>query len=142
MLQYRKTRRKYQKLNDGDRQIAECTFCTSVRGERILQQNDTMFIVANRIAYDMFEGRRVLDHLMIIPKEHRVSLADFTDAERIDYVTLVGQYEQDGYNVYARGVNVAARSVKHQHTHLIKLSESASRIVVHTKKPYMLLDIK
>lgn len=140
MHHFRKTKRTYTKLNHGDRQVSDCGFCTSARAERIVAENDTVFIVANRVAYDVFEGYRVLEHLLAIPKAHRTSLDDFTDQERLDMMRLMGQYEREGYNVYSRGVNAAARSVAHQHTHLIKLSQKASTFVLFSQKPYLLIE--
>jgi diadenosine tetraphosphate (Ap4A) HIT family hydrolase len=89
----------------------------------------------------MFEGRRVVDHLMVIPKRHVETIAEFSDQEKIDQMTVVGEYEAQGYNVYARGVGTISRSVKHQHTHLIKLVDKKSKAVVFLQKPYVLLDI-
>ncbi|MNR44739.1 hypothetical protein D3C85_1635170 [compost metagenome] len=88
----------------------------------------------------MFEGRRVTDHVMVIPKEHRRGFGDFTPEERNDAMLLIGHYETLGYNVYARGVDSPSRSVEHQHTHLIKLQDKASKVIVYTKKPYVLID--
>ena len=140
MHHYRKTKLTYNKLNRSDKDVVDCGFCTSARNEQVIAENDTIFIVANRVSYDVFEGYRVLEHLLAIPKAHRTSLNDFTDAERLDMMRLVGQYEAEGYNVYSRGVNTAARSVAHQHTHLIKLSRQASSFMLFTKKPYLLIE--
>jgi diadenosine tetraphosphate (Ap4A) HIT family hydrolase len=89
----------------------------------------------------MFEGRRVVDHLMVIPKRHVETVAEFSDQEKIDQMTVIGEYEAKGYNVYARGVGSVTRSVRHQHTHLIKLIDKRSKAVIYLKKPYVLIDI-
>lgn len=99
-----------------------------------------MYVVPNRTKYDVFEGRRVLDHLMIIPVRHSETLADLTDKEKVDMMTIIGEYETKGYNVYARGVGSVSRSVTHQHTHLIKLEEKPMKYFVHLKKPYILFN--
>jgi diadenosine tetraphosphate (Ap4A) HIT family hydrolase len=141
MQHYRKTYKKqYLAFNAGDRASSGCTFCKEVGGAKIVQETETMFVIPNRVAYDMFEGRRVIDHLMVIPKHHRTTIRDFTDKEKIDQMTIIGQYEPDGYNVYARGVRSISRSVDHQHTHLIKLTNDKPKFIFFAEKPHILID--
>jgi len=141
MLHYRKTIQEYRTHNKADDVRSVCTFCNEVGGARITSQNETMFVLPNRVSYDMFEGRRVIEHLMVIPKRHVETLANFTQQEKLDQMTIIGEYEAKGYNVYMRGVGTISRSVKHQHTHLIKLQNRHSKAIVFVRKPYFLIDI-
>lgn len=99
-----------------------------------------MFIIANRVPYDTFEGKRVLEHLMVVPKQHHESLADLSDQEKLEMMTLLGEYETRGFNVYARGVGSSTRSVTHQHTHLLRLASRQKSFMLYAKKPYILLE--
>lgn len=139
MLHYRKTKLTYNRHRTNDQTLTVCAFC-DIANEHIVAENDTMFVIPNRVSYDMFEGRRVVDHVMVIPKLHRESTAEFTAAERSDVMLLIGEYESKGYNVYMRGVDSPSRSVKHQHTHLIKLRTKSSQFVLYAHKPYILID--
>lgn len=139
MHHYPKTKRNYTKLNQRDVSKQVCTFCTSTRDEAILAQNDSMYIVANRVAYDRFEGYAVADHLLVIPKQHRESLDEFTQEEVLDYHELASKYERLGYSIYARGFGSSTRSVAHQHTHLIKLTGKGPKILVYTARPHALI---
>ena len=139
MHHYRKTKKQYASYNAGDKASAGCTFCKEIGGSNILLENDTMFVISNRVSYDMFEGRKVIDHLMVIPKRHSESLSDFTDHEKLDQMAIVGDYESRGYNVYARGVASISRSVAHQHTHLIKLADKKPNFIFYANKPYILI---
>lgn len=144
MHHFRSKRRTYHSLNIRDkRQKRACSFplCQGDPSQPIVAENDTMYIIENRATYDIFEGRRVLDHRMVIPKRHVETLADFTDQEKLDHMAIIGQYEKDGYNVYARGVGSVSRSVKHQHTHLIKLTNTQPKGIVFIKKPYFLMHV-
>lgn len=141
MLHYRKTKIVYKKHNAADIVRNDCGFCRNETRSRVLYENKTMFVIPNRVSYDMFEGRRVIDHVMVIPKEHHESFAVFNDQEKIDAMTIIADYESRGYNVYARGVGSPSRSVKHQHTHLIKLTEKPSNLIIYARKPYLLVDI-
>jgi diadenosine tetraphosphate (Ap4A) HIT family hydrolase len=140
MHHYRKTIKTYAAHNAKDKVSSGCTFCKEVGQARVIYENDTMFIIPNRVAYDMFEGRRVLEHLMVIPKRHVETLAEFTDREKIDQMTIAGEYEAEGFNVYSRGVGSVSRSVHHQHTHLIKLVNKKSRLIIFSAKPHILID--
>jgi len=144
MYHFRSTRHIYDKLINQDKERATgCAFplCGGDSSQPITQENGTMYLVKNRTTYDIFEGRRVLDHLMVIPKRHVESLADFTEQEKIDHMDIVGQYEQLGYNVYARASGSVTRSVKHQHTHLIKLSDKLPRGILYIRRPYFLMHV-
>lgn len=101
-----------------------------------------MYVVANRVAYDMFEDRKVTEHLMVIPKKHHESIQSFSNEEKCDAMDVMGEYESKGYSVYARGYGSATRSVAHQHTHLIKLVGEPSKVIIYARKPYILLNIK
>ncbi|MCY1542530.1 hypothetical protein D9M68_782810 [compost metagenome] len=140
MYHYRKTRRTYRKLNAGDKVHTICNFCSEKVQAEALSHNDTMYVVSNRVKYDMFEGMKVIDHLMVIPKEHHETMGTFSDDEKIDAMNIISDYEARGYNVFARAVGSVARSKKHQHTHLIKLDDKPSKVIIFSQKPYILID--
>jgi hypothetical protein len=48
------------------------------------------------VPYDVFEGRGVEDHLLLIPKRHLESLADFSDQEMLDMMHTVADHEKRG----------------------------------------------
>lgn len=143
MRHYRKTYKTYSSATTKDKKRTDiCTLCNDYENSkgRIVAENGTMFLMANRVKYDMFEGQRVADHLMIMPKRHVETLADFTEAEKIDQMTILGDYEKQGYDVYARGVGNIMRSVKHQHTHLIKTVNKHAKFLLYMEKPYVVID--
>lgn len=140
MLHYSKTRRTYVKLNKGDRQHRNCAFCDDPDlKNRIIQETETMMVIPNRVSYDLFEGRKVEDHLMVLPKRHNELIVDFTEQEQLELMRLIGEYEQKGYSTYARGWGSITRSVKHQHTHLIKLENKIPTFSLFLRKPYVLI---
>jgi diadenosine tetraphosphate (Ap4A) HIT family hydrolase len=138
MYHYRKTRLTYSKHNANDVKLQECNFCRD-QSDKIVKENDTMYVIPNRVSYDMFESMRVLDHLMVIPKKHHETMATFDDNEMRDAMKIMGEYEAQGYNVYARGMGSVSRSVKHQHTHLLKLDNKPSNLVIYARKPYFMI---
>jgi hypothetical protein len=140
MYHYRKTRQIYSSFNAGDTIHDDCSFCSEQLQDEAVLDNDTMYVVPNRVKYDMFEGMKVTDHLMVIPKAHHETIQTFSDAEKLDAMNIISDYEASGYNIYARAVDSVSRSKKHQHTHLIKLDDKPSKVVIFSKKPYVLID--
>lgn len=139
MHHFPKTRKRYSSLNKASAKQGDCTFCTNARSEPTITENESMYVVANRVSYDLFEGYHVADHLMIIPKQHRLSIAEFTPQEAQDYISIAGEFEAKGYSVFARGTDSPTRSVAHQHTHLIKLKGTAPKAIIYTAKPHILI---
>lgn len=141
MNHYRKLRKKYISHAEIDLKSKEkCLFCVDEEGHEIIEETDKAFVMRNRLMYNLFDGARVLDHLMVIPKAHRESINDFTDEELVDTFRLAGKYENQGYGVYGRGKGAATRSMTHQHTHLLKLADKAANFVIYSNKPYLLFD--
>jgi diadenosine tetraphosphate (Ap4A) HIT family hydrolase len=142
MYHFRKTRETYARHNSGDKQQPTCTFCNELKkATNVIEEGKTMFVIPNRVSYDIFEGRKVTGHLMIIPKRHVESLKDFTDEEAAEFVRMSAKYESNGYNVYARAIGNISRSVLHQHTHLIKTDARRTRAIFFIRKPYFLIKL-
>jgi diadenosine tetraphosphate (Ap4A) HIT family hydrolase len=140
MYHYRKTRTTYRQHNANDKSLTACTFCSELdTSANITKDGKTMFVLPNRVSYDIFEGRRVTSHLMIIPKRHVKGFGEFTDEEMLEMMHMTAEYEKEGYNVYARGWGNVSRSVEHQHTHLIKTDDKPTRAIFFVRKPYVLV---
>lgn len=141
MHHYRSNRQSYSRLNQADKLRGDCTFCTDeTLPGRVIESSATMQVIPNRTQYDIFEGLRVNDHLLIIPKRHLETIDDFTQEEKVGMMDIIGKYEAQGYSVYARGVGSVNRSVKHQHTHLIKLRNVRPKFIFFVRRPYFLID--
>ena len=111
-------------LNPDERYIAEETACA--------------LVIDNMFPYDAWEGYKVTEHLMLIPKRHVHSLGELTKAERADIMDLYCKYETAGYNIYSRAPGSGARTHGHVHTHLIKIEGDPPRRFEYIKQPYQL----
>ena len=116
-----------------------CPFCDTATVQKSLYKNDSLYVVENITQYDLWEMHDVIHHLLIVPNRHVESLSELIDGERLALMAVAADYEQRGYNVYARGVGFITRSVRHQHTHLIKASNKTPRAALFLQKPYMLI---
>lgn len=140
MYHYRKTNLSYRKLSGVDRRRGLCPFCNNESGiDKAIYSNDLIYVIPNRTKYDIFEGREVTEHYMIIPRRHVETMDELSDDERLAIMKVASDYEKQGFNVYARGVGSITRSVKHQHTHLIKITNKPTKLYLYLKKPYFVV---
>lgn len=136
MYHYRKTRNIYASHPIP----TNCNFCDL--GEmtpQIVYESTHCFVIPNRVFYDIWELREVTDHLMVIPKEHAMSLQELMPEARLDIMNVLAKYEAEHYNIYARTPSSVSRSVVHQHTHLIKTKDDSARGALMMKKPYLFI---
>ena len=139
MHHFNKTRKKYKKQYKDE---TGCPFCEPLIGQRERIAETAHFVVVeNNVAYDLWEGHTVTEHLMVIPKKHVEKLADLSSRQKAELVNILSEYEGRGYNVYARGAKGPRRSVEHQHTHLIKIGDNGVKALLLIAKPYFLFKI-
>lgn len=144
MHHYRSTHTAYRKRNRGDTlNGTSCSLCESIEESQIIKETSTMRVVKNRIPYDVFDALRTTGrHYMIVPKRHVALISEFTEAEKLEMIHLVAEYEADGFSVYARSKTNIHRSQPHQHTHLIEVSQKEPRFMFYSAKPYLLVTTK
>jgi len=129
------------KLYQQRKQSPGCPFCDPAEIDyRLIEQTDHAYVVPNQTSYDIWEHHKVLEHLMVIPKRHVGHLGELNDTELLDVMRLIAKYEVKGYSVYARGTTSPRRSVKHQHTHLIKIDTKLPRVSLYVRKPYIMVN--
>ena len=123
----------------GDR----CEFChltpeDDLQIQRGLAPKATQWVIANAFPYEIWEDMIVADHLLVVPKRHIIGKNEFSPEEWEDYKTIIEEYEADGYADYSRPPKSKAKSVAHQHTHLIKHDESKPPVqrLTYTRNPH------
>jgi diadenosine tetraphosphate (Ap4A) HIT family hydrolase len=143
MLRKRKAHKTARRLDTGDKQSqVPCPFCAVQQPENVVHESTHMLVIKNRVPYDYFEGTAVLNHLMVVPKKHRRSLAEFTEEEMLDYVRTIAWYEAADYSIYSRGVVNKIRSVEHVHTHVLQTPHKRARFVMYLVRPYINIHLK
>ena len=118
--------------------LKRCPFCHPEDSETVYEAKN-MRVIKNAFPYQFWEFMTVTNHLMIVPNRHVESLHEFTEPERAEFINLLADYQEQGYNVYAREHANAAKSVPHQHTHLIKTTTKLASFYFYLRKPYVLL---
>lgn len=115
-----------------------CVFCVIQKGnDQYVEETKHFKVIKNIFAYSLWDGQKVVDHLMITPKKHTDSLKSMKSADKVEYVDLLEKYEKVGYNIYLRAPASVIKSVVHQHTHLIKTEGGPKKLVLHMRKPYI-----
>lgn len=118
----------------------DCDFCNfSIQSEQVVAEHVRFWLVINLFPYDMWDGMGVVEHLLLVPKRHVDSIAHFKPSESKEFVALLARYEAVGYSLYARAPQSTAKSIPHQHTHLIKMNDKKVKALLYIRKPHMLL---
>ena len=135
-MRSRRDQRRYQKYRTA-LSAAVCDFCDIREGHNQFIAETTSFkIIRNIFPYDFWDGQWVDDHLMVVPKQHTDTLKSLNPKQAVEYLKLISDYEGRGYNVYARAPGSLAKTIVHQHTHLIKGREHYRKFVLHVDRPY------
>jgi ATP adenylyltransferase len=130
-----KSRRRYNGFPKHD----GCDFCQpETNSAGIVEESEYCYVIKNRSFYTQWEMSKVIDHLMVIPKRHVLSLSHLKTEEMTDIMTVIARYEGDHYDVFARSPGSKTRSVPHQHTHLIKTDHKPARGMFSWRRPYIL----
>jgi diadenosine tetraphosphate (Ap4A) HIT family hydrolase len=102
----------------------DCVFCKINNPDSIdviIEADDDFWVVKNAFPYQVFDNIEVSDHLLVVPKKHVESLSELSQHQRGRLIKILSRYEKLGYSIMSRSPNNRAKSVAHQHTHLIKL---------------------
>lgn len=134
----RKDEKRYTSYRREVLEQGRCDFCAiTPSSEQFVAESKSFYVIRNIFPYTQWDGQGVLDHLLLIPKKHTDTIADFTRDEAVEYVGLIASYESRGYDVNSRGPASNRKSVIHQHTHFIQLDRVHQRFLFYFKKPYI-----
>lgn len=129
------TQRRYKKYVADKPADAQCEFCGLQSGDgQVLRDEDTFWVTKNIFPYTAWDSFYVDEHLMLIPKRHLDSLSGLTADELTKFSSSVAEYEDKGYSVYGRAATNGAKSIAHQHTHLIKVSNRRVKTLIFLRR--------
>lgn len=130
------THKKYR--TDTSSRGIGCTLCKDLSNE-VFEESENFFVVENIFPYSNWDAQGVVDHRMIIPKEHIKFLDDLSGEQRLEMMSHLASYEQRGYNMYKRCEQNANGSIPdHIHWHLIKLDQKKITRMSFSVDPYHL----
>lgn len=114
----------YDKYRADRAKQTDCAFCminsTKPIKNEIIEENEYFWIITNAFPYEVFDSIKATDHLMIVPKKHTETISELSKQERELLIELINKYEPQGYTFMGRAPSNTAKTVEHQHTHLIK----------------------
>jgi diadenosine tetraphosphate (Ap4A) HIT family hydrolase len=115
----------------------ECELCQLKAGDpQFVSESGSFKVIRNIFPYSIWDGQGVMEHMLILPKQHIESLDSLSPDEALEYIKLITEYERQGYDVFARAPGSFMKSVMHQHTHLIKTEGIPRRLLFLIRKPY------
>jgi len=113
-----------------------CVFCHIKKGhDQFISEHTYFIVIRNIFEYSIWDGQKVVDHLMLVPKKHTDSLGELPTGAAEEFVKIISAYEKKSYNIYARAPLSVIKSVVHQHTHLIKTVGRPKNFVFLLRKP-------
>jgi diadenosine tetraphosphate (Ap4A) HIT family hydrolase len=131
MYRSRKTSLRYDHSNPEG-----CPFCNVIQNKwTVISQTDDFFVVKNHYPYSWWDINKVVEHLLVIPKLHVISLSEMNPAKLTELMKIYASYEKEGFNVYTRAPSNIEKSVKHQHTHLIRTDNKERSLAFYLRKP-------
>lgn len=133
---YRSTKKElnYKKYKEGEK---GCYFCNP-EPKVVVKRTKNFYISKNNFPYDFWDGQKVLDHLLIISKQHSSYLNEYDTKLVKEYAKLLNKYYKLGYDIFTRTVESPSRSQTHFHSHLIKTNGKKFKSLSYTKDPYSL----
>ena len=131
-----KEEREYRRKTTEDKGSG-CPFCAMNEGHpQFVRETKHLKVVRNRRPYSLWDDQGVVDHLMIVPKQHTGKLGDLNSEAADEFIALIGDYEEKGYCFYGRALHSKVRSEPHQHTHLMKLDNKKRNLLLMARKPW------
>lgn len=117
-----------------------CAFCGfNSESPQVVREFEHFRLAHNQFGYDIWEGCKVREQYMIVPKRHLLSMNEMNRDERAEYIDLICAYESEGYSLYTRSPDNITKSVPHLHTHLLKLDKKRIDMVLYLRKPHILM---
>lgn len=120
-----------------------CAFCAiDSKDKQFISQTKHLKVIHNIFPYSIWDNQTVRDHLMVVPKDHVHTLANLGHEALLELAKVISKYEREGYCIYARPSGSVLKSIPHQHTHLLKLSNRRIKALLYMFKPSFRLVIK
>lgn len=114
-----------------------CPFC-DLQGREIVKKCKNLYLIKNIFGYDIWDRKKVTDHLMIIPKKHLTSFKELDKDSTLEHIRLIKEYSEKGYDAFTRATSSTIRTQPHFHTHLIKTKGNPLKIMNFNADPYFL----
>lgn len=135
----RKAEKQYRKLRKQQGPSADCKFCQITSGhDEFVEEGEHFKVITNRFRYSYWDEQDVDDQVMLVPKIHTESIRELPLEAATEFLDFIGKYEAKGFSIYARPPQSVTKSIAHQHTHLIKTKGKRKRLMVYSRKPFIL----
>lgn len=135
----RKAEIRYRKTLKTRAPAKVCTFCEiDENHEEFIEDGKFFKVIINLFRYTYWDEQDVVHQVMLVPKMHTESIRKLPTEAAVEFLDFIGKYEEQGYNIYARPAQSATKSIPHQHTHLIKTTGKRKKVMVYSRKPFIM----
>lgn len=134
MYRTKKSEQRYKKAKQLE---TKCPFC-NLEEDRIVSKKSNIYVIKNIYGYDIWDRRKVAEHLLIIPSKHLTSFSEINKKDSLDFMEILMEYSAEGYDIFTRATNSKTKSQPHFHTHLIKPKGKVYSSVSFNADPYLL----
>lgn len=114
---------------------AGCSFCqlanepdSKQAQEQIIERATHFFVIQNLYGYALWDGSPVEEHLLLVPNRHIDTISALDGEELAEWSQLARDYERRGYSLYARAAQNKAKSISHQHAHLVRVGDRPTHL--------------
>jgi diadenosine tetraphosphate (Ap4A) HIT family hydrolase len=130
----RKEQLSYKKWKkDG---LKSCLFCSIDKNDdQLIKETANFRVFRNNFPFSLWDTRGVIEHIMLVPKRHVNGISKLNSDESAEFIKIIKSYDRLGFNVYSRTADSSAKSIEHQHTHLIKLDNKSKKLIFFLRKP-------
>lgn len=133
---YRTRRSELRYIKDRKLQN-DCALC-NLPNEQIIGIHNDFLVIKNIYGYDIWDRRKVIDHLMIVSKSHASDFNGLHKKSLKEYLKLLIEYSLSGYDLFTRASQSAMKTQPHFHTHLIKPDGNIFNVIKFNCEPYSL----
>lgn len=90
----RKEEKTYLKHRINSKSV-RCAFCDiNSKSPQFIKSTKSFKVIRNIFAYSIWDGQRVVDHLLLLPKAHIDSLDQLKNNQTAEFVKLLSAYEK------------------------------------------------
>jgi galactose-1-phosphate uridylyltransferase len=110
-MRSRKHAKQYKKYQQSLKDVDDCAFCIlDMEDPQYISETIHFKVIRNRFPYILWDAQRVVEHLMLVPRQHTDTLKTLSPGESKEYVELISDFENRGYNIYARSPRSSSKS--------------------------------
>lgn len=134
---YRKREKELKYVKDREK-ADKCPFCDP-DPKAIVADYPHFYVIKNTYPYHLWDRKKVVEHLMAVPKVHTEGFEGFPKDCYKEYISILQEYSESGYDFFTRTSKSSRKTQPHFHTHFIKTTGKVMSLLHFNADPYYLI---